>query len=716
MAWFKKTFSNWWVLSILTAVLAVLIFVLLLPLVVGFLRPLWVRLIVLAVIALVWGGCALWRVLSARAAARRLEASLDAAGSDPESKVLATRMRDALAKLKTAAGDRRDYLYSRPWYVIIGPPGSGKTTALVNSGLRFPFSDAALSGVGGTRNLDFWFADEAVLVDTAGRYTSQDSDQARDRDAWRGFLDLLRKNRPLQPINGVLVAIGLDELAGADVAAIDRHAATVRRRLSELQSGLEITVPVYVMFTKADLIAGFAEFYDDLDVEGRRAVLGATFPWQGPRRIDSLTVTDAFDAMAQAVADRTSKRLQEELDARRRGLVVGFPAQIEALRSRVVRFLEGTFPVDAPEATADLRGFYLTRGVQQGTPLDRILAGVAAVYDAPVRPSGAGRAYFINRLLKEVVIGEAGLVQSTPKARARRATLMAAGFGAIGVIALLVLIAWGVSFTQNRHLQDQLVAGAQNVTQQVKESGLDLVEVREGEPDLQSSLAVLRSLRSLTRGYAEGQKHGPPLMMTFGLYQESDSRAARQAYQEALQRILLPRILLRLERFLQDNQTKPLAIYEPLKVYLMLGGQAPALDKPAIKAWVQGDQARSAPSVGPSWANISTPSSPTRVSGGSGRTDGRRSTAPSSKPRARKCRPCRWPIAPTPSSSRRPRRPADPTGARTRSSVPAAPRRSPTAIRCSPRPRPTSSPDADSTRPTRPGSRTCRGAWRRTFG
>ena len=65
--------------------------------------------------------------------------------------------------------------------MFIGAPGSGKTTALVNSGLQFPlaerFGKAAIRGVGGTRNCDWWFTDEAVLLDTAGRYTTQESNE-----------------------------------------------------------------------------------------------------------------------------------------------------------------------------------------------------------------------------------------------------------------------------------------------------------------------------------------------------------------------------------------------------------------------------------------------------------------------------------------------------------------------------------------------------------
>ncbi len=592
----KKVFGNWWVLSALAAVFAVLLFVVLLPMVAAPLRPLWVRLVFLLVIAAVWGGLAAWRVLSARAASKKLAEGLAAEAAAPgEDAEVAKRMQAAMAGLKSVSGSRRDYLYSRPWYVIIGPPGAGKTTALTNSGLRFPFSDTALKGVGGTRNLDFWFADEAVLVDTAGRYTTQDSDADRDKGAWAAFLQLLRRNRPLQPVNGVLVAIGLDELVGADVAKIDRHAATVRRRLAELQAGLEVSTPVYVIFTKADLLAGFGEFYDDLDVEGRRAVVGATFPVAADPRRTTGEIAKAFDEMAQAAADRSAKRLQDELDARRRSLILGFPSQLTGLRSRVVRFLDGAFPANAPEPPAPLRGFYFTSGVQQGTPMDRLLSGVAQVYDTPAQAggSGQGRAYFLNRLLTEVVIPEAGLVTSSPQSRARRTAQVLGGLVAVGVVSLLVLVAWVVSFAGNRSFQGKLLAGAQNVSQQVRADGVDLTEVRESDPDLEASLSVLRSLRDLPRGYAEQQKGGPPITMRAGLYQSSDARAASRAYLDTLQRVMLPRILLRLERYLNDHRAEPLALYEPLKVYLMLGGQAPKLEPQAIKSWVRSDWATS---------------------------------------------------------------------------------------------------------------------------
>ena len=587
----KRFLLNWWTLTIFTAVLMAVILAFVLPIFVHFLRPWWVRLLLILLVALVWGAFALVRVLRARKGSDEIakELAKPADQGDAEAQVQAKRMADAIASLKQSTGNRRDYLYSRPWYVIIGPPGAGKTTALLNSGLRFPFADSALKGVGGTRNLDFWFADEAALVDTAGRYTTQDSDAIADSRAWEHFLGLLRKHRPLQPINGVLVAIGIDELMRADRIGLDAHASAVRRRLNEVQRTLEVAAPVYVLFTKADLLAGFVEYYDDLDVEGRRAVLGATLPAGAPATAQALA--GEFDLFAQGVSARMSKRLQEEPDPRRRGLILGFPSQVEALRARVLRFLDGAFPAEA-ELKAPLRGFYFTSGVQEGAPLDRLLSGMAQVYDAPqaaARGQGSGgRAYFLNRLLHEVVFAEAGLVQADPRAKRRRQVQLMAGFGGIAAVVVLTLILWTVSFGQNRALQDKLFAGAKNVQQAIQSTGVDPIEVRETDPDLEQTLSILRALKGLPRGY--GAKKGAPLFMTFGLYQGELARAARQAYLDSLQRIMLPRVLLRLERYLRDNQSNAQAIYEPLKAYMMLGSFH-ALDHDTVKDWVEDDWA-----------------------------------------------------------------------------------------------------------------------------
>ena len=432
-----KSFLNNW--TAVTGLLALAIAILVwfgLALVLPDAASTTIRLVLVGVILGAWGVVAFLRRMKAKKANDSIANQLATASGAAEDAVVQKRMAEAIGQFKSAAGGERDYLYSRPWYVIIGPPGSGKTTALLNSGLRFPFSDQSLKGIGGTRNLDFWFADEAAIVDTAGRYTSQDSDASADSQGWASLLGQLRANRPKQPINGVIIALGVDELLKTDLAGVDRHAANVRRRLTELRRVLDLNVPVYMLLTKVDLLAGFIEYYDDLDAQGRRAVLGVTLkdPDAG---YDQNEIVAAFDRFVSAQGARQAKRLSEEGDATRRSLILGYPAQLASLRSRLARFVGAAFGPGEPVGT--LRGFYFTSGVQEGAPLDRLLSGVAEVYAKPQTTSESGKTYFLNRLLREVVFREAGLVQTGRIAREQQRKQLITSLVGVAVVTVVLL-------------------------------------------------------------------------------------------------------------------------------------------------------------------------------------------------------------------------------------------------------------------------------------
>ena len=123
------------------------------------------------------------------------EAAASFGSSADEVETLEHRFRDAFRLLKSGRTRRRlggRSVSQLPWYLIVGPPGCGKTTALINSGLSFPLAEdlgkGPVQGVGGTRNCDWWFAKDAVLLDTAGRYTTQDSYEQVDRPGGRDSL------------------------------------------------------------------------------------------------------------------------------------------------------------------------------------------------------------------------------------------------------------------------------------------------------------------------------------------------------------------------------------------------------------------------------------------------------------------------------------------------------------------------------------------------
>ena len=558
-----------------------------------------VRLVVIVMMFAVWAGVNLlldWR-------RRRREAALAAgvadAAADPvanasaeEVAALRDKLATALDLLRRARGTK-GYLYEQPWYAIIGPPGAGKTTALLNAGLRFPLAEemgqGAVAGVGGTRLCDWWFTEDAVLIDTAGRYTTQDSDAAVDRAGWEAFLDLLKRTRARQPLNGVIVAIGIDEIATAPREERLAHARAIRRRIKEIGDRLALRLPVYALFTKADLLAGFIEFFDDLDREKRSQVWGATFPLTEREAGPVGGFAAEFQLLIERLNSRLFDRLQTERSPQRRSLIAGFAAQVASLEAPLTEFLQEAFGGSRLDPAAMLRGFYFTSGTQAGTPIDRLTAVLARSFGmdqqrAPSLRPEQGRSYFLGRLIKEVIFGEAMLVSERPGAMRRRVLLRAGAFAAIGLVVVVGagLLFYARSVNEAHFAEMNTALAAYEKTAQ----GLKLDPVAEA--DLPRVLPLLDAARALPHGYDHHGIEGSSWLQ-LGLSQDAKLAAgARSVYRHAVERVLLPRLIWRLEAQMHGNLGRPDFLYEATRVYLMLGNAGP-LDRDLVRAWMSLD-------------------------------------------------------------------------------------------------------------------------------
>jgi len=507
--------------------------------------------------------------------------------------VLKERMKDALATLKSASGNKAGYLYDLPWYIIIGPPGAGKTTALVNSGLKFPLArgatPAAVAGVGGTRYCDWWFTEEAVLIDTAGRYTTQDSDAKSDKESWFSFLDLLKKSRPRQPINGVLVAISIEDILTLPRQDLAAHAEAIRRRLLELHERLKVSFPVYALFTKADLVAGFSEYFSYLNEASRRQVWGATFQTADKKKNLIGDIPHEFDLLLERLSDETLDRLQDEPVPQHRVQLFGFAAQMARLKSQIHDFLNQIFEPTRYHVSASLRGFYFTSGTQQGTPIDQLIGSLMRTFGAEEVSAGAyqgsGKSFFLTNLITKVIIGEADWV-STDRVAVRRALLIkTAVLSLIGLCTLGLSVAWLTSYKKNSDLIERTV----QVDDDYASAGAPLIkQTLIADRDLDKVLPLLHRLRNAPAGYGTLDAR-VPLSERYGLSQHQRLLSASDAaYHTALERMFRPRLLYRLEEQLNDKLGEPTFVYEALKVYLMVGGQHPP-DKALIKSWMQRD-------------------------------------------------------------------------------------------------------------------------------
>src|SRR3954467_6703516 len=492
-----------------------------------------------------------WEFIRARKAAKENEAllaglvggSMDADSAEraaAELQTLRKRFEEALgvlknARFKTPEGEKRT-VSQLPWYMFIGAPGSGKTTALLNAGLRFPLGDPrsseqALQGVGGTRNCDWWFTDQAVLVDTAGRYTTQESDHQADAAAWLGFLDLLQRFRPRQPRNGVIIPLSVSDLVHWNEDELERYARHVRERVRELYSRLGVRLPIYLMVTKTDLLAGFNEFFSDFDAKRRAQVWGTTFDATEQARGLADRFGEEFDHLERRLYALLPERLQETRDLQKRAAIYRFPQQFRASGPLIGRFLERAF--SASEAPF-LRGVYFTSGTQEGSPIDRVLGTLARSFNLERKvappPAGGAKSYFLKRVLHDVIFGESGLAGLDRALEQKKRIARIAAYAAFAAATVALGALWPASFVANR----DLVSVAEARTADAKRE-VDAAQALKGgdEAKLLALLNRLRDLRDIARGSDSG-------ILRVGFYQGDTLGAqASRAYRNASRHVLL---------------------------------------------------------------------------------------------------------------------------------------------------------------------------------
>ncbi|MBX3274289.1 MAG: type VI secretion system membrane subunit TssM [Sandaracinaceae bacterium] len=510
--------------------------------------PLWIPLLVTLVVALVLVLLVGLEKLRERRAARELEKALaaqaqaQAASARPdlqhEIAEMQAEFQKAISALKTSKKGGKKALYALPWYAIIGPPGCGKSTALRNSGLEFPYLSASgggVRGLGGTRNCDWWMTSNGVILDTAGRWTSEDE----DHDEWIGFLDLIRRFRPKKPLNGMIAAVSVDDVGGAredEVAALARR---IRDRIDEVQGRLKMSLPVYVLFTKCDLIPGFVETFGDLPKQDRGQIWGFTRPLAKKTAPPREYFLEGFDKLVKVLTHRSVKRMGEDRKISNRELIYAFPQQIEVLRGNMAEFCHALFSENVFRETPLLRGVYFTSGTQEGRPIDRVMSKMAQAFGQPdvqlPAPQVEAKSYFLRDVFSNVVFKDAEVAVRSPEEirRQRVRTWIAAAtlFGLSLAVSGFPALAWAKNRAYLEETRERIDAAREVVV--------------GGDERTPLGAEAIEPLRQRAVELGTYDRRGPPLLMSFGMYQGRVHEPVRAVYLDALRRRVVGPLLAR---------------------------------------------------------------------------------------------------------------------------------------------------------------------------
>lgn len=544
----------------------------------------------LGLLLLVWLGCWLYKRWKARRAASKLENVLEQQATQPapassdgarrdDVAALRQRMLDAINTIKTSKLGQKSgaaALYELPWYMVIGNPAAGKSTAIANSGLQFPFADEGgkiVHGVGGTRNCDWFFTTEGILLDTAGRYSVYEE----DRNEWFSFLGLLKRYRKQAPINGIIIAVSIAELTGNRPEFAINLAKNLRQRVQELTEKLEVFAPVYVVFTKADLITGFNEFFLDTERNERDRVWGATLAYDRKRSGQEVSsfFDERFDELYAGLKEMSLANMSVKRGENMAPGVLTFPLEFSAIKGVLRSFVTTLFEENPFQFKPVFRGFYFTSALQEGATASASSQRIAdrfglTLEHKPQRELLSKHGFFLHNLFKQVIFADKQLVAqytSRNKIRMRYITF----FAAVTVLGAL-LGGWSWSYMGNR----QLVANVQ--------ADMDkAVKLQEKRLDLQSRFEALEILQDRIE-QLDRYRSSRPFSVGLGLYQgDLLERKLREEYFAGIKEIMLKPVASNIETYLMEVNANSGKL-EPMAKPPQAGGVTTVADNAAQAA------------------------------------------------------------------------------------------------------------------------------------
>lgn len=490
-----------------------------------------------------------------------------------------------------------------PWYMVLGTGSAGKTSLILASGQSFPVPEQ-MHQVGKqthpTRNCECWFANDAVYVDTAGKYISEGEPS---KPEWLALLRALKKYRPVKALNGAIVTFSAADVLGRSKPELFELAAGLRAKVDELRQGLGVRFPVYVVVTKLDQLPGFAEYFRILTEQEREQVWGVTFPWGDLQLQLHDRIKEELLLLEKRIDRDMIVRLQEEYDNRDRKKMYAMPQDFHLLSAQVAEVVQNIFfasRYDDSRSYSLLRGIYFISShqpvdfsllnnqsivrkwsnyVQSQAPTSiATLAAQQGERDFLINDVAYGRQYFLRQLFGEVIVKDRDLARHNLANASKFRLQRVLGHTLCIALAFILLNGFSNSYFNNSGYLETVSGKVAALSGQVSRYVGMTNESPLPRLMANSQDSLLPQLLSLTQGLPEHEglePAHPPLTWRYGLYTGHEvMKASDSLYHYFLERLLLPQmeqqVTLALQQAIDSGSGEQ--VYSLLRLYLQVYG------------------------------------------------------------------------------------------------------------------------------------------------
>ena len=358
-----------------------------------------------------------------------------------------------------------------PWYLVLGAPDAGKTALLRASGLELPAAVERLVEPGPTTSCNWWLTNQAVVIDTAGRYST--AHEGGDHREWKQLLALVRKYRPRPALQGVLIALSAADLLSKAGPQLEAEASELRRHLNEIVDAVGVDPPIYLIVTQADRIQGFTEAAAGFAGSRLHEAIGWTHRERYPHDA-AQTVRDAFSRIRERIEGMLPDLLIREPEPARRRRLFFLPQEIAALSRSISAFAGRAFAPALYDEAPFLRGIYLVSALREGAIVSPVVDRLGHAWaQGSVDTSGPSGSWFLHDFFRRLLLDSEEQTLTVPADRVGPRT-RAVVLGLAGAAAGVLAVVWGITAWNNWQAIDAVTAAAVD-TRERRES-LDAVD------------------------------------------------------------------------------------------------------------------------------------------------------------------------------------------------------------------------------------------------
>lgn len=405
----------------------------------------------------------------------------------------------------------KDAIYSLPWYLVIGAPKSGKSSLVLGSRLNFQTLPSQRQSeqkfIRPTRSVDWRVTNDAVFLDTAGRYQTEGADQ----DEWSALLETIKKLRGKRPLDGVLLVVSAERILHYGEREAEEKAKILRARLDDARQRLKVKFPVYLIFTHADAIEGFRDSFSTSKQEGKNLVWGSTIPLEKTENAQAL-FDGEYEILQNSVMKRRLMRLSAPFPPVRQLRIFNFPLHFGAARRKLGAFVTTLFRPNPFSESPFLRGFYFT-----AVPVNR--PKVDGNQTLTNLQQTVGHTFFTEKFFRDVLLRDKDLVRTFQEQKQKPPiwSWLLTALGTLVVLTLLGLAAISLYF--NKKLLDDAGAKGEAVLNIYKADANAKTSPLEKSPQkTREEIKALDDLREVLVELDEYKREGAPWYMRFGLY------------------------------------------------------------------------------------------------------------------------------------------------------------------------------------------------------